>query len=448
MSTRRQLHLNAFIMPNGHHEAAWRHRSTRPTQALTLQHYVDIARTAERGLLDSVFLADTVALGGNVRHNSHSAFEPLTLLSALAASTERVGLIATASTTYNHPYTLARAFASLDHLSGGRAGWNIVTSGTRDEAANFGITRPDHGRRYERAAEFVELAAALWDSFGDGAVLADAERGIYADTDLIHRVDHHGEHFDVAGPLNVPRPVQGYPLLVQAGSSATGRAYAARYAEAVFTAQQTLEEGIAFYADLKGRLADHGRSRDELLVLPGISPVIGSTQEEARRLEAEINAGIVPAYGLAQLSSMLDIELTEDQLDEPLPHIDEVTQGNQSRFTLVTELARREQLTVRQLIERLAGGRGHRVLAGTPEQFADDLETWFTKGAADGFNIMPPTYPQGLEVFVDTVVPILQQRGLFRTEYTGTTLREHYGLARPSAGHIATTITSSKEQAA
>ncbi|MGO4245153.1 NtaA/DmoA family FMN-dependent monooxygenase, partial [Janibacter sp. RAF20_2_2] len=302
--------------------------------------------------------------------------------------------------------------------------------------------------RYERAAEFVELAAALWDSFGDGAVLADAERGIYADTDLIHRVDHHGEHFDVAGPLNVPRPVQGYPLLVQAGSSATGRAYAARYAEAVFTAQQTLEEGIAFYADLKGRLADHGRSRDELLVLPGISPVIGSTQEEARRLEAEINAGIVPAYGLAQLSSMLDIELTEDQLDEPLPHIDEVTQGNQSRFTLVTELARREQLTVRQLIERLAGGRGHRVLAGTPEQFADDLETWFTKGAADGFNIMPPTYPQGLEVFVDTVVPILQQRGLFRTEYTGTTLREHYGLARPSAGHIATTITSSKEQAA
>lgn len=450
MTTKRQLHLNAFIMPNGHHEAAWRHPSTRPGQALTLQHYVDIARTAERGRLDSVFLADTVALADNVRHNSHSAFEPLTLLSALAASTAHVGLIATASTTYNHPYTLARAFASLDHLSGGRAGWNIVTSGSKAEAGNFGIERPDHSRRYDRATEFLELAAELWDSFGDGAVLADKENGLFADTDRIRRVDHHGEFFDVTGPLNVPRPVQGYPLLVQAGSSETGKAYAARYAEAVFTAQQTIEGGIEFYEDLKRRLPQHGRSRDELLVLPGISPIIGSTEEEAKRLEAEINAGIVPAYGLAQLRAMLDIDLTEEHLDGPLPQIEGITQGNQSRFTLVTELARRENLTVRQLIERLAGGRGHRVLAGTPEQIADDLELWFTKGAADGFNIMPPTYPQGLEVFVDTVVPLLQQRGLFRTEYTGTTLRDHYGIARPEQGHISrsTTSTPSKENAA
>lgn len=451
MTTQRQLHLNAFIMPNGHHEAAWRHPSTRPAQALTLEHYVDIARTAERGRLDSVFLADTVALADNVEHNSHSAFEPLTLLSALAASTDHVGLIATASTTYNHPYTLARAFASLDHLSGGRAGWNIVTSGSKAEAGNFGIERPDHSRRYDRATEFLELAAELWDSFGDGAVLADKERGLFADTGRIRRIDHHGEFFDVTGPLNVPRPVQGYPLLVQAGSSETGKAYAARYAEAVFTAQQTLEDGIAFVEDLKRRLPQHGRSRSDLLVLPGISPIIGSTEEEAKRLEAEINAGIVPAYGLAQLRAMLDIELTEEHLDEPLPQIEEITQGNQSRFTLVTELARRENLTVRQLIERLAGGRGHRVLAGTPEQIADDLEHWFTKGAADGFNIMPPTYPEGLEVFVDTVVPLLQQRGLFRTEYAGTTLRDHYGLARPAQGHIsrsATSTTPSKENAA
>lgn len=452
MTASRQLHLNAFIMPNGHHEAAWRHPSTSPERALTLQHYVDIARTAERGLLDSVFLADGVALSGNVRHNSHSAFEPLTLLSALAASTEHVGLIATASTTYNHPYSLARAFASLDHLSGGRAGWNIVTSGSKEEAGNFGIERPDHSRRYERAQEFLEVVTALWDSFGDGAVLADKESGLYADTERIRAVDHHGEFFDVAGPLNLLRPVQGYPLLVQAGSSETGKAYAAKYAEAVFTAQQTLEGGIDFYEDLKRRLSQHGRSRSELLVLPGISPVIGSTQEEAERLEAEINAGIVPAYGLVQLSSMLDIELTEEHLDQPLPPIERITQGNQSRFTLVTELARREDLTVRQLIERLAGGRGHRVLAGTPEQIADDLELWFTSGAADGFNIMPPTYPQGLEVFVDTVVPILQERGLFRTEYTGTTLRDHYGLARPEEGRIrrSTTSTTSttKENAA
>ena len=443
MAPQRQLHLNAFIMPNGHHEAAWRHHSTDPVRARTLQHYVDIARTAERGRLDSVFLADVVGLGDNVRHNSHSGFEPLTLLSALAASTEHIGLIATASTTYNHPYTLARAFASLDHLSGGRAGWNIVTSSSAIEAGNFGIERPDHARRYERAEEFLEVVAALWDSFGDDAIVADTTSGVYADTDRIAPIDHHGEFFDVAGPLNVPRPVQGYPLLVQAGSSEAGKAYAARYAEAVFTAQQTLQDGIDFSDDLTRRLPRHGRSRDELLVLPGISPIIGSTQEEAQRLEAEINAGIVPAYGLAQLSSMLDVELTEEHLDAPLPHVEHITQGNQSRFTLVTELARREELTVRQLIERLAGGRGPRVLAGTPEQIAVDLETWFTKGAADGFNIMPPTYPQSLEVFVDTVVPILQERGLFRREYTGTTLREHYGLARPQAGHIGSTSTTS-----
>lgn len=447
MATQRQLHLNAFIMPNGHHEAAWRHPSTTPERALTLQHWVDIARTAERGLLDSVFLADIVALAPNARYNSHAGFEPLTLLSALAASTEHVGLIATASTTYNHPYTLARAFASLDHLSGGRAGWNIVTSSSTIEAGNFGIERPDHARRYERADEFLQVVTDLWDSYGDDAILADRASGIFADTDRISRLDHHGEFFDVAGPLNVPRPVQGYPLLVQAGSSETGKAYAARYAEAVFTAQQTLEGGIEFFEDLKRRLPQHGRSRDELLVLPGISPVIGSTQEEAERLEAEINSGIVPAYGLAQLSSMLDVELGEEHLDQRLPQIDHVTQGNQSRFALVTDLARREDLTVRQLIERLAGGRGHRVLAGTPEQIADDLELWFTKGAADGFNIMPPTYPQGLEVFVDTVVPILQERGLFRTEYTGTTLREHYGLARPEPGSLRRRPTTSTPSA-
>lgn len=451
--TSRQLHLNAFLMPNGHHEAAWRHPSTRPEQALTLQHYVDIARTAERGLLDSVFLADNVALSGAVRHSSHNAFEPLTLLSALAASTEHVGLIATASTTYNHPYSLARAFASLDHLSGGRAGWNIVTSAGRDEARNFGLAdRPDHARRYERATEFVELATALWDSVDDGAIVTDRSAGIYADTDQIAPVEHEGEFYSVQGPLNVPRPVQGYPLLVQAGSSEDGKEYAARFAEAVFTAQQTLADGQAFYADLKARLARYGRGPDELLVLPGISPVIGSTRAEARALEAELAELVVPAYGLAQLSAMLDVELTEADLDHRLPDVDHVTEGNRSRFELVTQLARREDLTVRELITRLAGGRGHRVLAGTPDEIADDLERWFTQGAADGFNVMPATLPGGLEVFVDTVVPELQRRGLFRTEYTGATLREHYGLARP-AGRAArtaprTTTLTEKEHAA
>ncbi|KRF28329.1 LLM class flavin-dependent oxidoreductase [Phycicoccus sp. Soil802] len=430
---RRELHLNAFLMSTGHHEAAWRHPDVEPARALTLQHYVDIARTAERGRLDSVFFADSVALHGKVRHNTHSAFEPLTLLAALAASTSHVGLIATASTTYNHPYTLARAFASLDHLSGGRAGWNIVTSAGQDEARNFGLTdRPDHAARYARATEFVQLAQALWDSFDDEAVIADQASGVYADTDLITPVDHRGEHYEVRGPLNIRRPVQGYPLLVQAGSSESGKEYAARFAEAVFTAQQTLGEAQDFYADLKGRLAAHGRRPEDLLILPGISPVIGRTEDEAKAKEAELNALINPAYGLAQLSAMLDHELTDADLDGPLPPVAAGTEGNQSRKQLVLDLSAREGLTVRQLIERLAGGRGHRVFAGTATQVADQIQEWFEQGAADGFNVMPPTLPGGLDDFVDLVVPELQRRGLFRTEYTGQTLRDHYGLARPA----------------
>jgi FMN-dependent oxidoreductase (nitrilotriacetate monooxygenase family) len=428
----RQLHLNAFVMPNGHHEAAWRHPSTDPHRARTLQHYVDIARTAERGKLDSLFLADGVALWGNVKHNSHSHFEPLTLLSALAASTVHIGLIATASTTYNEPYHLARKFASLDHLSGGRAGWNIVTSAGIDEARNFNLAkRPSHDARYDRAEEFVEVVKKLWDSWDDDAALVDRETGVYADPGRIRPIAHDGEHFQVRGPLNIERPPQGHPLLVQAGSSETGKEYAARHAEAVFTAQQTFAEGKAFYDDVKGRLAKYGRSPDEIKILPGISPILGRTEAEARQREAELNALITPEYGLRQLSKMLDHDVTGYPLDGPLPEVGSFTEGAQSRFELVVGLARREDLTIRQLLERLAGGRGHRVFAGTPVQVADELEAWFLGGAADGFNVMPPTLPGGLDDFVDLVVPELQRRGLFRTAYTGSTLREHYGLARP-----------------
>ncbi|SDY17326.1 FMN-dependent oxidoreductase, nitrilotriacetate monooxygenase family [Amycolatopsis xylanica] len=429
----RQLHLNAFLMQNGHHEAAWRHPDTDPKRATTLQHYVELARTAERGKLDSLFLADGVALWGNVRYNSHNLFEPLTLLSALAGATEHIGLIATASTTYNEPYHLARKFASLDHLSGGRAGWNIVTSAGKDEALNFNRdARPAHELRYERATEFIEVVKKLWDSWEDDAAVIDKASGVYADTDLIHPIDHVGEHFQVRGPLNVPRPVQGHPLLVQAGSSETGKEYAARYAEAVFTAQQTFEEGKAFYDDVKARLGRHGRTPDEIKILPGISPILGRTEAEAREREAELNALITPEYGVRQLSNLLDHDLAGYPLDGPLPDVGTFTEGQQSRFDLVTGLARRENLTIRQLIERLAGGRGHRVFAGTPVQVADQLEHWFTAGAADGFNIMPPTLPGGLTDFVDLVVPELQRRGLFRTEYSASTLRGHYGLARPA----------------
>ncbi|MEO3868587.1 LLM class flavin-dependent oxidoreductase [Nonomuraea sp. B12E4] len=427
-----KLHLNAFLMGVGHHEAAWRHPSTEPARLTDVRHYQELARTAERGKLDSVFLADGLALG-SVRYNALGRLEPLTLLSALAAVTDHIGLIATVSTTYNEPFHVARKFASLDHISGGRAGWNIVTSAGEAEARNFGLERPEHARRYARAGEFLEVARKLWDSWEDDAILGDRTGGLYADTGKIHPIEHAGEHFAVSGPLNTSRPPQGHPLLVQAGSSEDGKDFAARHADAVFTAQQTLREGQEFYADLKRRLAAYGRRREDLLVLPGISPIIGSTERAALQLEKELEDLITPAYGLAQLSQMTGIELTADALDEPLPDVPVETDGAQSRRKLVVDLARRERLTVRQLLGRLAGGRGHRVVAGTPEQIADQLQEWFLNGAADGFNIMPPILPGGLADFVDYVVPELQARGLFRVEYEGRTLRENYGLPRPGS---------------
>ncbi|MEV6654490.1 LLM class flavin-dependent oxidoreductase [Streptomyces sp. NPDC051219] len=431
----RQFHLNAFLMNAGHHDAAWRHPRTQPERITDLAYFQELARTAERGKLDSLFLADGLTLWGNARYNAVGGFEPLTLLSALAAATEHIGLIATVSTTFNEPFHVARKFASLDHLSNGRAGWNIVTSGTEAEARNFGLDQHlEHSLRYERAAEFLDVATKLWDSWQDDAPVVDRQRGVYADVGKVRPIDHRGEHFRVQGPLNVQRPPQGYPLLVQAGSSDDGKEFAARYAEAVFTAQQTLADGQTFYKDLKSRLAKYGRSADQLKILPGICPVIGSTEAEAHALHDELTALQVPEYGLQQLSGMLGTNLTGLPLDGPLPDLPEERDinGNKSRFTLVAELARRENLTIRELIARLGGGRGHRVFAGTPEQIADQLQEWFTQRAADGFNIMPPYLPGGLDHFVDQVVPLLQARGLFRTEYTGGTLREHYGLARPA----------------
>ncbi|MFF8833309.1 LLM class flavin-dependent oxidoreductase [Streptomyces sp. NPDC015131] len=432
----RHLHLNAFLMNAGHHDAAWRHPLSTPERVTDVAYFTKLARTAERGLLDSVFLADGLALWGNAHHNASGGFEPLTLLSALATATERIGLIATVSTTFTEPFATARAFASLDHLSGGRAGWNIVTSGTVDEARNYGRDEHlEHALRYERAREFVDVAVKLWDSWHDDAIVLDRAAGVYARPDRVRPVDHRGTHFRVRGPLNVPRSPQGHPLLVQAGSSEDGKEFAARYAEAVFTAQQTLSDAQAFAKDLRSRLARHGRAEDAVRILPGICPVIGSTEAEALALDQELTDLQVPAYGLAQLSGMLGTDLTGLPLDGPLPELPEEREinGNRSRFALVAELGRREGLTLRQLIARLGGGRGHQVVAGTAEQIADRLQEWFTQGAADGFNIMPPYLPGGLDHFVDQVVPLLQERGLFRTEYTGRTLREHYGLPRPAA---------------
>lgn len=433
--TPRQFHLNAFLMNAGHHDAAWRHPRTQPERITDLSYFQELARTAERGRLDSLFLADGVALWGNARYNAVGGFEPLTLLSALAVATEHIGLIATVSTTFNEPFHVARKFASLDHISGGRAGWNIVTSGNVAEARNFGLEEHlEHALRYERAAEFLDVTKELWDSWLDDAPVIDRERGVYSQEGAVRPIEHRGTHFRVDGPLNVQRSPQGHPLLVQAGSSEDGKEFAARYAEAVFTAQQTLADGQTFYKDLKSRLAKYGRTADQLKILPGICPIIGGTEAEALALADELTGLQVPEYGLQQLSGMLGTDLSGLPLNGPLPELPEEQDinGNKSRFTLVAELARREQLTIRQLIARLGGGRGHRVFAGTPEQIADQLEQWFTQGAADGFNIMPPYLPGGLDDFVDQIVPLLQDRGLFRTEYNGRTLRDHYGLERPA----------------
>ncbi|WP_441247657.1 LLM class flavin-dependent oxidoreductase [Kitasatospora sp. McL0602] len=434
---RRQLHLNLFIHDTGHHEASWRLPESDPAAHIDLAHHQRLARRAEEAKFDSVFLADSPSLWGDPGRRPSGRLEPTLLLAALAGATSRIGLIATASTSYNEPYNLARRFASLDHLSGGRAGWNIVTTAGDAAARNFGLAgQPAHLDRYERAAEFLEVSALLWDSWADDAVVGDKARGVHAVEGLVRPIDHVGRYFRVEGPLNVPRSPQGHPLLVQAGSSESGRSFAARYAEAVFTAQPTLAEGQAFYTDLKRRAAALGRDPDGLKILPGIVPVIGETAAEARELEAELDRLIQPEYAQRQLAVLLGVDperlALDGQLPADLPEEDEV-EGSKSRYTLVVELARRESLTVRQLIARLGGGRGHRTFAGTAVQVADTIEQWFRAGAADGFNIMPAVLPSGLETFADQVVPILQDRGLFRTDYTGRTLREHYGLPRPAA---------------
>ncbi|MBK1783794.1 LLM class flavin-dependent oxidoreductase [Prauserella cavernicola] len=438
--TRRQLHLNAFLMGVGHHEAAWRHPRTDPTVLSDVRHYQNLARIAERGTFDSVFLADGVQLMGDVAHTAAPHFEPLTLLSAIATATEHIGLVATASTGFSEPYNLARWFSSLDHISGGRAGWNIVTTAGDRAAQNFGRDHnAEHAERYRRAAEFVEVATALWDSWEDDAVLADQASGHFADPDRVHEIGHRGPFFGVRGPLNHVRSPQGRPLLVQAGSSEDGRDFAAAHAEAVFTAQQQLADAQGFYRDLKARATATGREPESLKVLPGIVPVLGSTTEEAARLSAELDGLIVPERAVRALSELIGVDLTGHPLDEPLPPLPPVSRinGAKSRFELVRDLAERERLTLRSLLGRLGGGRGHQVVAGTPEQLADHIEHWFTHDAADGFNIMAALLPSGLEEFVDHVVPELRRRGLFRTGYTGRTLREHYGLPRPASRYTA-----------
>lgn len=438
--SQRQLALNAFILPTGHHIAAWRRADVPEHANHDFAEYVRVAKAAEAARFDAVFVSDSVAAasgngGSSLEELALTArgtrLEPLTLLSALAAVTERIGLIGTVSTTYNEPYHLARKFASLDWISGGRAGWNLVTSSAPAEALNFNQDAlPEHGERYRRAEEFLDVVKGLWDSWEDDAFVRDKASGQFFDPAKLHVLNHQGKHFQVKGPLNVARSPQGYPVLVQAGSSEPGKEIAARSAEAIFTAHQTLESAQAFYADVKGRLAKYGRSADELKILPGIFPVLGRSEEEAQAKYRELQELIDPRVGVNLLSGLIGADLSGHDIDGPLPPLP-LTNQNQSRQALVLELAQREKLSIRELYLRIAGARGHWTVVGTPVQIADQIQQWFEHGAADGFNVLAPWLPGGLDEFIEQVVPELRRRGLFREEYAGATLREHFGLARP-----------------
>ena len=433
----RQIKLGAFLMQTGHHIAAWRHPDAQADAPVNFRHYAELARRAEAAKFDAIFLADSVGvrntdLASLSRTARSDHFEPLTLLSALAAVTERIGLIATVSTTYNEPYHVARKFASLDHISGGRSGWNLVTSSGQGEAQNFNLDEHvEHARRYARAAEFHDVVLGLWDSWEDDAFLRDKHSGQYFDPAKLHPLRHRGEHFSVRGPLNVSRSPQGRPVVVQAGASPAGRDLAARTAEVIFVAHQTFDEAQAFYRDIKGRAVEYGRDPDDIKIMPGIFPVIGRTQAEAEEKFARLQDLIHPVVGVQLLSNMIGgFDLSGYPVDGPLPDIPE-TNGGKSRQQLLIDLARRDNLTIRQLYLRIAGARGHQQVVGTPQSVADQLQQWFEEDGADGFNIMSPWLPGGLDDFIELALPELRRRGLFRSEYEGATLRQHLGLARP-----------------
>lgn len=450
----RQIKLGAFLMQTGHHIAAWRHPDAQADAPVNFRHYAELARRAEAAKFDAIFLADSVGvrntdLASLSRTARSDHFEPLTLLSALAAVTEKIGLIATVSTTYNEPYHVARKFASLDHISGGRSGWNLVTSSGQGEAQNFNLDEHvEHARRYARAAEFHDVVLGLWDSWEDDAFLRDKHSGQYFDPAKLHPLHHRGEHFSVRGPLNVSRSPQGRPVVVQAGASPAGRDLAARTAEVIFVAHQTFDEARAFYRDIKGRAVEYGRDPDDIKIMPGIFPVIGRSQAEAEDKFARLQDLIHPVVGVQLLSNMIGgFDLSGYPVDGPLPDIPE-TNGGKSRQQLLIDLARRDNLTIRQLYLRIAGARGHQQVVGTPQSVADQLQQWFEEDGADGFNIMSPWLPGGLDDFIELALPELRRRGLFRTEYNGATLRQHLGLARPAHRAAAAASASRREREA
>lgn len=434
--SKRKIHLGTLILENGHHLSGWRHPDAQTHGGHQFDFYKKIADTAERGKFDMVFFADYLGLRdvgsmeASSRQHNVAYIDPVALISALAVTTKHIGLVVSISTSYNQPYNVARRIASIDHLSGGRAGWNLVTSATDAEAKNFSLDKQHaHTSRYQVATEFVDVVRKLWDTWEDDAFLLDKQSGRYFDPDKFHLIGHQGEHFKVQGPLNVARPPQGHPVIFQAGASEDGQALAAKTAEAVYTAVQTKEAAQKFYRSLKAKVVAEGRDPSSLKILPGIVPFIGKTIEEARAKQQQVRDLIHPAIGVGLLSVMIGHDLSGYDIDGPLPEIP-TTEGHKSRQEVLVGISRRDNLTIRQLYQR-SSAFGHYEAVGTPETIADLLEDWFNDDAADGFNILPPYLPGGLEDFVDLVVPVLQKRGLFRTEYEGKTLRENLGLPRP-----------------
>lgn len=436
MSDKPQLHLGAFMRPVSIHTGAWRYPGSYPDANFNFRHLQRFAQKLEQACFDAFFMADHLAVlnmpvDALKRSHTVTSFDPLTLLPALAVCTQRLGLIATASTTFEQPYHVARKFASLDHISEGRAGWNIVTTSNPDAALNFGLEdHMEHGERYLRAREFYDVVTGLWDSWADDAFVRDVDSGTYFDPERLHVLKHKGKYLSVRGPLNIARPVQGWPVIVQAGASESGRQLAAETAEVIFGAASTLAEAREFYGDIGARMQRVGRPREHLKILPACFVVVGDTVEDARRKRLHLDGLVHYDSGLASLSILLGHDASKFDPDAPLPDIPESNQSKTTR-ALAIAAAREENLTVRQLALRVGGYPGLSMV-GTPQSIADEMEEWLLTDGSDGFNVMFPYLPEGLDDFTDRVVPELQRRGIFRRAYRGSTLREHLGLPRPA----------------
>jgi N-acetyl-S-(2-succino)cysteine monooxygenase len=439
---RRQMHLGVFVLGTGNHSAGWRYEGAA-TSSCELPVIQEIARIAERGKFDLLFVSDGLVMDPGDHPSFLNRFEPTTLISVLSACTTHIGLGATVSTSFSEPYNVARIFASIDHISGGRAAWNVVTSSQPRAALNFSRDQHmEHELRYERAQEFVDVVTGLWDCWDDDAIVADTATGHYVDPAKVRPLDHKGRFFQVKGPINMARSPQGHPVIIQAGGSPSGLELAARTADVVFSVVQELEPAKAAYADLKTRMAKYGRAPEQLAVLPGVMPIVGRSEAEARDKLSRLQSFLTPSNALVLVSGRIGYDVTGCDLDAPVP-APPASEGGQTFHKVLFEYARRERMTLRDLYNLTAAARGHWVVCGTPRSIADTLEQWFVEGAADGYNILPPYFPGAFADFVDLVVPELQRRGLFRREYGGATLRDHFGLGRvPSRSARPTAIAA------